>query len=157
MKKVQLKSFSGADQSQLHNLNFAAGGNMSKGASNRRVALRNKECDIIDHNFFSRLKNFCIDLSEGIFNEECFNNSLRSMNLFKHLVDELDYDKPFTFTLSSKVDRLKLFIQNYLPKKYLKLYYYNQKVIFDFYAPKIQEPEQIKEATQLNLFSYVQQ
>lgn len=127
MKLLPLKSFSSAEQSQLTGLSFCAGGNLKRSASNTRNRLRNKQGEIYTANFKIKLKNLCIKLSNGVFDESIYEYS-RQLNLHKHGVDQIDYDC-HQIDIFYQKHSVRMFIQNYLPIKYLKMFHYNQHLI----------------------------
>lgn len=126
MKHIQFKEFTHGENSQLQHLNFCAGGNLSRSSGRRRIALREKHCNIIQHNFIVKLKNFCIDLGNGNFNRETFEGLSNHLNLYKKNVDLLDYSFRDE---RQRAHYLKQFIQNNLPFRYLKMYHYNMNLI----------------------------
>lgn len=128
MQLLKHKILSTGEADQLSGLSFLAGGHLRKSASNRRNRLREKQSQIYQHNFIVDLKNFCINLSKKNFDINTFRKLSDSLNLYKKGIDKLDY----TLRINCDMERkhiLKMFIQNNLPFKYLKLYHYNQQEI----------------------------
>jgi len=128
MEYIKLKGLSEGEKAQFSHLNFCAGGNLGRAAGRTRVRLRNKESEIYTYNIKARIKNLCIGLEKGVFDINEFNELVRSLNLVKDLVDEIDYS-PIGAELHWRFNILQQFIQNYLPYKYLKMLYYKRNLI----------------------------
>lgn len=127
MKLLKLKEFTQAEKDQLHHLNFVGAGNLSKASNKTKWRLVDKRVRITEYNFWVRLKNFCIILSNGFFDEEEYIYISNAMDMYK--TKEIHHWDLSIYNETTRKNLLQSFIQYTLSKRYLMMYAKNRNLI----------------------------